>query len=317
MILRVIQAFIMILAAIAFSFFLFRVLPGDPSVAISGDPRLPTATREMLNKMFGLDKPLFEQFFVFLANVFKGNLGISFQYKLPVTQILLERLWNTIILLVPATILSILLGILMGIIASWRQGTLIDTVITSLATLFWSVPSFWGGMIMIYLFAVNIPLFPTGGIVGYTTTKIGWGNAGEVLYHLLLPMITYSVIYSGQYTLVLRNSLNNVLSEDFMQLIKAKGYTDFEAIRKHALKNASLPLITLISLNFGYILLGSITIETVFTWPGLGRLLFEAVFYNDYPLLQGLFLFFSTVMILMTVTVDILYMYIDPRVRLK
>lgn len=307
----------MILAAIAFSFFLFRVLPGDPSVAISGDPRLPTATREMLNKMFGLDKPLFEQFFVFLANVFKGNLGISFQYKLPVTQILLERLWNTIILLVPATILSILLGILMGIIASWRQGTLIDTVITSLATLFWSVPSFWGGMIMIYLFAVNIPLFPTGGIVGYTATKIGWGNAGEVLYHLLLPMITYSVIYSGQYTLVLRNSLNNVLSEDFMQLIKAKGYTDFEAIRKHALKNASLPLITLISLNFGYILLGSITIETVFTWPGLGRLLFEAVFYNDYPLLQGLFLFFSTVMILMTVTVDILYMYIDPRVRLK
>jgi peptide/nickel transport system permease protein len=307
----------MIFAAIAFSFFLFRVLPGDPSVAISGDPRLPTATREMLNKMFGLDKPLFEQFFVFVANVLQGNLGISFRYKLPVIQILMERLWNTLILLVPATILSVLLGILMGLIASWHRGTLIDTMITSLATLFWSIPSFWGGMMMVYLFAVNIPLFPTGGMVGYLTINIGWSNVGEILYHLFLPMITYSVIYSGQYTLVLRNSLNSVLAEDFMQLIKAKGYTDFEAIRKHALKNASLPLMTLIGLNFGYMLLGSITIETVFTWPGLGRLIYEAVSCKDYSLLQGLFLFFSTAMILMTVTVDILYMYIDPRVRLK
>lgn len=314
---RLLQAISLIIISLAFSFLLFRVLPGDPAVAISGDPRLPTATRQALNKAFGLDKPLHEQFLIFLLNAFSGNLGISFQYKQPVSQIIQYRFFNTIILLIPATILSILLGVALGIISCLREGSLLDKAIHSLATLFWATPSFWGGMLMIYLFAIRFPLFPTGGMVGHKTIYIGWENLGEIFYHAFLPLLTYSIIYSGQYTLILRSSLREVLVEDFMQLVKAKGFTIFEAIMKHGLKNASLPLITLIGLNFGYVILGSITIETVFSWPGLGRLVFEAVFYKDYPILQGLFLFFTIIMIAVTVITDIIYHYIDPRVRLK
>jgi len=306
---RIIQALIMILVAIAFSFFLFRILPGDPTTAICGDPRVPAQTREILYKVFGLDKPLHEQFLVFLINTFKGNLGISFQYKVPIVQLLIRRLWNTMILLIPATLLSIFLGIIMGIIAAWFRGRLIDKIVTSMATMFWSTPSFWGGMVMIYLFAVTLRLFPAVGIVG-------WSNIGEMLHHLLLPMITYGVIFSGQYALVLRDTLSEVLAEDFILLAKAKGLTKYEVLRKHGFKNALLPLVTMIGLNLGSLILGSITIETVFTWPGVGRLIYEAVCYNDFPILQGVFFFFTIVMILLTVAVDILYAYLDPRVRL-
>lgn len=314
---RIVQALFLILGALTFSFLLFRVLPGDPAVAISGDPRLPIKTRQLLNQMFGLDKPIHEQFLIFLFNAFTGNLGISFQYKQPVTQILYYRFLNSVILLIPATVLSILLGIAMGIVACLYEGGLLDKAISLIASSLWATPSFWGGMIMIYLFAINLRLFPTGGMVGYGTTHIDWNNLNEVCYHAFLPVLTYGIIYSGQYTLILRSNLRSVLAEDFMQLVRAKGFTPFKALTKHALKNAMLPLITLIGLNFGYIILGSITIETVFTWPGLGRLLFEAVFYKDYPVLQGIFLFFTVVMILITVIIDILYHYIDPRVRVK
>ncbi|RLI44303.1 ABC transporter permease [Candidatus Bathyarchaeota archaeon] len=315
---RIIQAFIMIIVAFVFSFFLFRIVPGDPTLAITGDPRLPLETKRMLYKMFGLDKPLHEQLLIFIINAFKGNLGISYQYKIPVTQLLLERLWNTLILLLPATLLSILIGIVMGMLAGWFRGKTMDTILTSLATLFWSTPSFWAGMFMIYLFAVRFHIFPTGGMMSYEVSYTDWWSSmSDFLHHLFLPMVTYAVIYSGQYALVLRNSLSEVLSEDYILLAEAKGCTEFQILRKHALKNASLPLVTMVGVNLGRLLLGSITIETVFTWPGVGRLVYEAVYYHDYPVLQGIFVFFITVTILLTVIVDILYTYLDPRVRLR
>jgi len=313
---RLIQAIILIFIALAFSFFLFRVMPGDPAAAIAGDPRIPAETKRLLYKAFGLDRPLHEQFFIFLANAIQGNLGISFQYKISVMELLLARLVNTVYLLLPATLVSILMGLGLGILAGWFRGRSIDTLLSSIATLLWSTPSFWGGMVMIYLFAVAIPLFPTGGLISYGVSHVDWWTElQDRLWHLFLPMITYGVIYSGQYTLVLRDTLSGVLSEDFILLAKAKGLRDSEVLTKHALKNASLPLVTLIGLNLGYLLLGSITIETVFTWPGIGRLIYEAVYYNDYPVLQGVFIFFIVVMILVMVAVDILYTYLDPRVR--
>jgi len=311
---RIVQAGILIIIVLGFNFFLFRILPGDPTRAICGDPRVPAETRETLYKMFGLDRPLHEQFLLYLMNVFRGNLGISYQYKISIIPLLIERLRNTLLLLLPATILSITIGITMAIVAVRFRGKWIDKLITSMATLLWSVPSFWGGMLMIYFFAVELRLFPTGGLISFGATSI---EMGDLLHHLILPMITYGVIYSGQYALVLRDSLTDVLAEDFILLAKAKGYTDFQVLKKHAFKNASLPLITLIGLNLGYLILGSISIETVFTWPGVGRLVYEAVYFNDYSLLQGIFLFFSIVMISIMVVVDILYTYLDPRVRFK
>lgn len=315
---RLIQAFITIVVAFAFSFFLFRVIPGDATLAITGDPRLPAATKKLLSAQFGLDQPIYTQFYMYFLNVFQGNFGVSYQFKVPVSELLGGRLWNTMILLVPATVISILLGIAMGMLAGWFRGKRIDTALTSAAILFWSTPSFWGGMIMIYLFAVNLRIFPVGGMMGYNVFNSDWwSNAADILYHALLPMITYSIMYSGEYALVLRNALSGVLSEDYMLLARAKGCTGSQLLRRHALKNASLPVVTLIGLGIGHLVLGSVTIETVFNWPGVGRLFFDAIFYHDYPVLQGVFLLFTVGMILMIVVVDILYTYLDPRVRLR
>jgi len=313
----VIKAFIMIILGAVFSFILFRILPGDPAKALTGDPRLPLETKKVVFKMFGLDRPLHEQLFIFICNLLTGNLGISFQYKLPVSQILMEKLTNTLILLIPATVLSMLLGIFMGLIAGLFNGKLIDKIITSIATLFWSTPSFWGGMVAITIFAINMRLFPPGGMLSFYGASPSLSNIGDLLWHLFLPMLTYGIIFSGQYTLILRNSLVEVLTEDFIKMAKAKGHTDFEVVMKYALRNASLGLVSMIGINVGYILLGSITIESVFNWPGIGRLLYDAVFYNDYPLLQGIFILFIIVMVASMLVVDILYSYLDPRVRIK
>jgi len=315
---RLIQAFITIVIAFAFSFFLFRVIPGDPTMAITGDPRLPAATKQLLRMQFGLDQPISTQFYMYLLNVFQGNFGVSYQYKVPVSQILGTRLLNTLILLVPATVLSVLLGITMGMMAGWFRGKRIDTLLTSAAILSWSAPSFWGGMVMIYLFAVYFRFFPTSGMMGYNVFNSNWwSNAADILYHALLPMITYSAMYSGEYALVLRNALSGVLSEDYILMARAKGCTGSQLLRRHALKNASLPLVTLIGMSVGHLALGSITVETVFNWPGVGRLFYDAIFYHDYPVLQGAFLIFTVGMILMILLVDILYTYLDPRVRLR
>lgn len=313
---RIASSILTLFLVITFSFFLFRILPGDPAKALTGDPRLPPESKEAVYKMFGLDKPLFEQYLLFLANLIKGNLGISFQYKVPVFNILMEKLINTLILLIPATILSILLGVLLGLIAGHFKGKKVDSLIRSIATLVWSTPSFWAGMMAVYLFAVRMRFFPTGGMLTIGA-RLGLENLHDLLWHLILPMSVYAIIYSGQYTLLVRESLDNVLTEDFMMLARAKGYSDFKIMTRYALRNILLPLVSLIGINFGYIILGSITIESVFSWPGIGRLIYEAVFYNDYPLLQGIFLFFSTFMIFSMVLIDILYMYLDPRIRFR
>ncbi|MEM2507041.1 MAG: ABC transporter permease [Nitrososphaeria archaeon] len=313
---RIASSILTLFLVISFSFFLFRILPGDPATALTGDPRLPAESKEAVYKMFGLDKPLLEQYLLFLVNTIKGNLGISFQYKTPVFNILMEKLVNTLILLIPATVLSILLGVLVGLIAGLYKGKKVDNLIRSIATLVWSTPSFWAGMLAVYLFAVNIRLFPTGGMLRIGTS-FSLENIGDLLWHLFLPMMVYAIIYSGQYALLVRESLDNVLTEDFMMLARAKGYSNFKIMTRYALRNVLLPLVSLIGINFGNIILGSITIESVFSWPGIGRLVYDAIFYNDYPLLQGVFLFFSTFMIISMVFIDILYTYLDPRIRFR
>jgi peptide/nickel transport system permease protein len=315
---RLIQAFWVWMAVLLLSFIIFRILPGDPAAAIAGDPRVSAQMREILAKKFGLDRPLYEQFAVYLFNVFKLELGVSYLYKLPVIQILSGRLVNTLLLLIPATILSMALGILMGLLSGGRRGKPLDYSLTSLATLQWSTPEFWAAMLMIYAFAIALPIFPTGGLHRFGISHKGFLTILlDRLYHLALPMITYAVIWSGQYTLVVRNTLSEVLSEDYIVMAKAKGLKNREILRKHALKNVMLPLVTLIGLNMGYIMLGQIGIETVFTYPGVGRLVYDAVIWKDLPMLQGTFLLFALIMIISMLLIDIIYTYLDPRVKLE
>lgn len=305
-----------IFVALTIDFYLFRILPGDPAMMIAKDPRLNAQQMEVLRASFGLDKPLYVQYGLFLFNTAKFNLGISFFYRVPVASILLGRLANTLYLIGLGTLLSIVLGLALGIIAGWYRGKSPDSIAFGSALLFYSMPSFWISMVFIYAFALVIPIFPTGGMVNDRLINPPWTTAAVVsLQHLALPLVTYSLIFAGAYALVMRTSIIQILSEDYVITARAKGFSDFDVFRKHVLKNAALPSVTQIAMNLGLIVLGAISVETVFNWPGVGLLVYQAIYFRDYPLLQGTFIFFTILMVLANLIADLLYSFLDPRVR--
>jgi len=264
--------------------------------------------------LFGLDKPLHVQFYKYITETFKGNLGVSFMFTpRTVSEILLSRLYNTLILLVPATIGSILLGMLLGIISSWKRGTKTDLTLQIFSILFWSMPTFWLGMIFIVFFGRT---FSTGGMVTAGLVHPDFlSYLNDLFRHMFLPSLTLMLIMHGQYFLVMRSQLTDVSTENFMLTAKAKGLTSYRILRHHGVPNAMLPMITLISLNLAFLVAGFITIETVFSWPGLGELIYKAILFRDYPILQGAMLLLAGVMLGTSFIADILYAYLDPRIR--
>jgi len=310
------QSLVTIFVALTIDFYLFRILPGDPVMMIARDPRLDAQQMEILRASFGLDKPLYVQYGIFLVNTFKLNLGISFFYRIPVASILFERLANTLYLVGLGTLISMAIGLVLGIIAGWYRGKAPDSIAFGSALLFYSMPSFWISMVLIYALAVLIPIFPTGGMVNDRLINPSWVTASaDSLYHLALPLITYSLVFAGAYALIMRSSVINILSEDYVLTARAKGFGDLDILRKHVLKNAALPSVTLIAMNIGLVVLGAISVETVFNWPGVGLLVYQAIFFRDYPLLQGTFIFFTVFMVVANLIADMLYSFLDPRVR--
>jgi peptide/nickel transport system permease protein len=305
-----------IFVALTIDFYLFRILPGDPAQMIARDPRLNAQQMEILRASFGLDKPLYVQYGIFLLNTVKLNLGLSFFYRVPVSGILFERLSNTVYLVGLGTLFSMAIGLVLGIIAGWYRGKPPDSVAFGTALLFYSMPSFWISMVLIYALAVFVPIFPTGGMVNDRLVNPTWlMSTTDSLYHLALPLITYSLVFAGAYALIMRTSVINTLSEDYVLTARAKGLSDFDILKKHVLKNAALPSVTLIAMNIGLIVLGAISVETVFNWPGVGLLVYQAIFFRDYPLLQGTFIFFTVFMVVANLIADMLYTSLDPRVR--
>jgi peptide/nickel transport system permease protein len=210
-----------------------------------------------------------------------------------------------------------LIGLGLGIIAGWFRGKKSDKAAVTFSLLFYSMPSFWLGMLAIYLFAIMIPIFPTGGMID---VRLGasadlFTRLADGLRHLILPLLIFSLGFAGQYALIMRNTLTGVLTEDYILTARAKGLSGYQILKNHALKNAALPSITLVAMNIGFVVLGTIAIETVFNWPGVGRLVFESVFFRDFPILQGTFVFFTIFMILANFISDVLYAILDPRVR--
>ena len=310
------QSLVTIFVALTIDFYLFRILPGDPAAMIARDPRLNAQQMEILKASFGLDKPLYVQYGIFLVNTFKFDLGISFFYRIPVASILFERLANTLYLVGLGTLFSMVIGLVLGVIAGWYRGKAPDSIAFGSALLFYSMPSFWISMVLIYALAVVIPIFPTGGMVNDRLINPGWVTASaDSLYHLALPLITYSLVFAGAYALIMRSSVINILSEDYVLTARAKGFGDLDILRKHVLKNAALPSVTLIAMNIGLVVLGAISVETVFNWPGVGLLVYQAIFFRDYPLLQGTFIFFTVFMVVANLIADMLYSFLDPRVR--
>ena len=314
---KIVQAFFTLVFVIVFNFFLFRILPGDPARLLARNKLLPASAVAEQTADFGLDQPLFpQQFLTYVSDTVRGNLGISYKFRRSVTEVIGERFWRTVLLLGVATVIFTILGIFMGIWGAWHRGSTYDVSTLTFSLVGYSMPDFWLGLLLLIMFAVIIPLFPVGQITsgpqaGYTGLRAVYDVAG----HMVLPTVTLVLAYIGEYALIMRSSLLDVMGEDYVQTARAKGLRDVYVRRRHAVPNALLPTVTLIALNLGFIVGGAITVETVFSWPGLGLLEYEALQVPDYPMLQGLFLLFSVSVIIANLAADILYGYLDPRVR--
>jgi len=307
-------ALLTIAFVVVLNFFLFRILPGDPARAVR-DPRLTAQAVEAIRVRFGLDKPLYMQFLLYVRNLLQGELGTSFHSQRPVREILLENLWNTLLLIGAGTFLSILIGISLGILAAWRSHGAVDYSVLVASLVAWAAPTFWLGIILLFWGSSQLGL-PIGGKVtpggNFATIWQRWLDIGR---HMLLPTLTYTIIYAGQYTLFMRSAVLDIFSEDYILTAKAKGLNSFQILRDHALRNALLPTVTVVALNLGFTVAGAIEIETVFSWPGLGHTVVEAVGRQDYPVLQGAFLLLAISVIFANLAADLLYAYLDPRVR--
>jgi len=313
---KTIYAAITIFLILIFNYFLFRIVPGDPLAMLMRNPK---ATPEMIagiKALYGLDQAWHVQFFNYLGSLFKGDMGMSFMYKAPVADVIAPKVLPTLALFGVAEILSIIIGIFMGIVAAWKRGSKLDVGILGFSLTTYSMPTFWLGMIMISLFCVSIQIFPVGGMLSPTMAFAGqWEQFWDMAWHLILPALTLSILMIGEYMLTMRNSLIDVLSEDYIVTARAKGFNERYILKNHAVPNAMLPMVTLVAMNLGLVVGGAIQIETVFSWPGLGYLMYEAINGRDYPLLQGLFLLFTVSIVIANYIADIAYFYIDPRVR--
>jgi peptide/nickel transport system permease protein len=297
-------------------FYLFRVLPGDPVRAVIGrNVRISKESQDALRVQFGLDRPLHEQFLATVGQWVQGNLGLSWSQRKPVGDILLSKLGNTLALISLGQIFSIILGVSLGLFAGWKRKTAIDIGSLSFSLVAWAMPTFWLGIILLAAGSTWLGL-PTGGAL--SPENLGrpfWETAPDRLRHLILPTLTFTIVYLGEYMLIMRSSVLEVLSEDYILTAKAKGMSHWQVLRHHAFKNAMLPIVTLIALNLGFTVAGAIYIETVFSYDGLGKLFQDALDKQDFPLLQGAFLLLALAVIGANLLADVLYAYLDPRVK--
>jgi peptide/nickel transport system permease protein len=294
------------------------VIPGNPAQILARNKLLPSDAVRRLEKDFGLDKPLPVQFGLYVEDTLTGNLGISYTFRRPVSEVISERIWPTVLLVGISTVGSTVLGLLVGIYGAWRRGSAFDVSSLGFSLVFYSMPEFWLGILLLIAFAAGAgpfpALFPTGGIES-PGDLTGLAKYADVLDHLFLPAATLTLAFIGEYALIMRSSLLDVADEDYVTTARAKGLREALVLRRHVVPNALLPTVTLVALNLGFIVSGAITVETVFSWPGLGLLTVQALNAPDYPLLQGLFLLFSAAVIVANLVADMAYSYLDPRVR--
>jgi len=309
---RIAEAIPLILLVLVMNFLLLHMAPGDPVfLFIEGGSGTTEEYVAQVRKMLGLDKSLGEQLLIFITNVFKGDLGYSHYYQRPVFDIILERMPITFLLVFLSTFFAAVIGIALGVFAGRRPYSLIDRINTVVAVFGSAIPIFWFGQLLIIAFSIHIDIFPTGGI---PTRALGGGGFMDWVRHLVLPVVSLGVVQLALVARITRANMLEVLGMDYIMNARAKGLSDRKVIFKHALRNAILPVITVISVNFAFQLTGAMITETVFSWPGLGRMMFESVFRRDYPVLLGLLIVMSVGVIIINLITDLLYAFLDPRV---
>jgi ABC-type dipeptide/oligopeptide/nickel transport system permease component len=309
---RAVFAIVTVFVAITINFFLFRVLPGDAVRNLSRVPRASEELRHALEVQFGLDKPMWQQYVIYLQQLAHGNMGISFTNQQPVWDNLRQDLANTIPMVTLGTVIAIVVGVVTGVLSAWRRGTRLDKVSTNVAIAFYSFPTQWLALVLlIYLSA----WLPSHGMTNdYLFNPTPWEHFKDVMAHMALPSLTLALTLYGEYTLIVRSAMLETLGEDYVLTARAKGLPQRVVVVRHALRNAMLPTTTLIALSLGYIVAGAILIESVYSWPGIGNAVYQAVLERDYPMLQGAFLVLTVSVVFFNFLADLLYFRLDPRI---
>ena len=299
--------------AVTVNFFLFRALPGD---YVSNFSRVPGASAELqqqLREQFGLDQPLIVQYFTYLLRLVQGNLGYSFKYQKPVTDVVGEMLANTVPMVGSATVMAIVIGTLLGFLAAWRKGRSADGLTVGVALTLFALPVQWVGMMLVFWFTGVLPTY--GMADRYLIDPDAWTTFVDYLAHMILPAATLLLATAGSYVLLVRTAVLDTFGDDYVLTARAKGLSKFTVLRRHIAPNAMLPTITVIALTLGTVVGGAVLVETVFSWPGIGWGTYQAINDRDFPLLQGIFLLMTVAVIVLNLVADLLYFKLDPRIR--
>lgn len=297
-------------------FFLFRLMPGTPLAAYI-EPTMTEEQQAILLRDFGLDKPLHEQYFIYLWNLCQGNLGTSFIYKQSVAKLLLDALPNTLVLTLSSLFVAYVIGVLAGALMAAKRGTWLEGFGLPVVLATRAMPEFWLGMVLLALFSFSYGLVPSGGATSpgaVFPSEFARMTSWDYLHHLILPVATLAIYLQGLPLLLMRSNMLEVMQEEFVVMSRIKGLSEWTIIMRHAARNALLPVATALALGIGSSIGGNVVVETVFSWPGLGRQLVEAVSASDYPLAQGAFLMIAGAQIFMNFVADLLYSTLDPRV---
>ena len=311
----VVKAVAVVLAITILNFFLIRLAPGDPAVVLAGEAGAADEKfLEQVRSDFGLDRPLPVQLGSYVGNVLTLDLGQSYRTQRPVTEMIFERLPATLLLTGSAYIFALIVGPLVGALAATRPRTLADSAIMVVALLFYATPIFWVGMLMILVFSVQLGWLPPFGMQNMIPVDGVWAQTVDVLRHLILPAITLGLFYIAVYVRLTRASMLETATLDYVKTARAKGLPEWRVTTAHVLRTALLPIITFAGLQAGHLVGGAIVIETVFAWPGIGRLAFDALFQRDYNLLLGVFLISALMVVFFNMLTDILLRIADPRI---
>ena len=315
---RLIQAVPVIFAIVIINFFLLHLAEGDAVDVLAGEAGYATPEyMALLREKFGLDKPLYVQLLAYVKNILTFNMGYSFRYDMPVSELIMERLGPTVILMTTTIILAIGFGILLGSLAAVGRNTWRDSLISVFALVSYATPLFWVGIMLIVAFSVKLTWLPTSGMETIGASYGGWERVLDIAHHLILPAITLSLYYLALYTRLMRASMLEQSGMNYVTTARAKGLTERRIAFKHILRNAVLPIFTMAGVQIGSLVGGSVIVETVFGWPGLGTLAFESVFARDLNLLLGIFFLSSCLVVVANLFVDLIYSFLDPRIEVR
>lgn len=315
---RVLYAVILLMAVLVLNFSMMHLAPGDVADTISQS--MGGADQEVLDQIradYGLDQPFLVQLASYMGRVLRFDLGYSFFYNTPVTELILQRLPATLLLVFTAQILALFIGVILGVISARKPNGIASHFVTMLALFGYSAPVFWTGILLLIGFSLKIQIFPVAGMQDVTIVGGFWAHFVDIARHLVLPVITLGSIFLALYSRLSRATMMEVLGSDYVRTAKAKGLTQREVVYKHALKNSLSPVITLAGLQFSAVISGAVLVEAVFSWPGLGTLAFQSIIARDTPTILGILFFSALVVIVGNLLTDIALRFVDPRVRGK